>query len=40
VAALGPNQSKEVRTDLDPSVQPSAIPNWQSLRTEVLVARQ
>jgi len=40
MASLGPNQSKEVRADLDPSVQPSAIPDWQSLRTEVLVARQ
>ncbi len=40
VASLGPNQSREIRTDLDPSVQPSAIPDWQSLRTEVLVARQ
>jgi hypothetical protein len=40
VAALGPNQSKELRTDLDPSIQPSDLPDWQSLRTEVLVARQ
>jgi hypothetical protein len=40
VASLGPNQSKEVRVELDPSIQPSAIPDWQSLRTEVLVARQ
>lgn len=40
VAALGPNQAKEIRTDLDSSVQPSAVPDWQSLRTEVLVARQ
>jgi len=40
VASLGPNQSKEIRTDLDPSVTPSAIPDWHSLRTEVLVARQ
>jgi hypothetical protein len=39
VASLGPNQSKEIHTDLDPSVKPSAIPDWQSLRTEVLVAR-
>jgi hypothetical protein len=40
IAALAPNQSKEIRTDLDPSIQPSAIPDWQSLRTEVLIARQ
>jgi hypothetical protein len=40
VPSLGPNQSKEIRTDLDSSIQPSDIPDWQSLRTEVLVARQ
>jgi hypothetical protein len=40
VAMLGPNQSKEIRTELDPSIQPSSIPDWQSLRTDVLVARQ
>jgi hypothetical protein len=40
VASLGPNQSKEVRAEVDSSIQPSSIPDWQSLRTEVLVARQ
>ena len=40
IASLGPNQSKEVRADLDPSIAPAAIPDWHSLRTEVLVARQ
>jgi hypothetical protein len=40
VASLGPNQSKEIRTDLNSSIQPSQIPDWQSLRTEVLVGRQ
>jgi hypothetical protein len=40
VAALGPNQSKEIRTDLNSSIQPSAIPDWQSLRTEILIGRQ
>jgi len=40
VAALGPNQSREIRTDLNSSIQPSAIPDWQSLRTAVLIARQ
>jgi hypothetical protein len=40
VASLGPNQSKEVHTDLDSSVATSAIPDWHSLRTEILIARQ
>jgi hypothetical protein len=40
IAFLGPNQSKEIRTDLDASIKPASIPDWQSLRTEVLVARQ
>jgi hypothetical protein len=40
VAALGPNQSKEIRADLNSSIQPSAIPDWQSLRTEILIGRQ
>jgi hypothetical protein len=40
VANLGPNQSKEIHANLDPSVAPSAIPDWHSLRTEVLVGRQ
>jgi hypothetical protein len=40
VATLGPNQSKEIRADLDPSLIASGIPDWHSLRTEVLVARQ
>jgi hypothetical protein len=40
LASLGPNQSKEIRADLDPAISPSAIPDWHSLRTDVLVARQ
>jgi hypothetical protein len=40
VASLGPNQSKEIHTDLDSSVTTSAIPDWHSLRTEILIARQ
>ena len=40
VAALGANQSKEVRTDLNSSVPSPAIPDWQSLRTEVLIGRE
>jgi hypothetical protein len=38
VAALGPYQSKELRTDLGADLR-SAVPDWQSLRTEVLIAR-
>jgi hypothetical protein len=40
VPSLGPNQSKEIRTDLDAGLSAASIPDWQSLRTEVLVARQ
>jgi len=40
LASLGPNQSKEIRADLDPSISPSVIPDWHSLRTDILVARQ
>jgi hypothetical protein len=40
VATLAANQSKEIRTDLDSTIQPAALPDWQSLRTEVLIARQ
>jgi hypothetical protein len=40
VQTLGPGQSKEIRTDLDPSVNPASIPDWQSLRPEILIARQ
>jgi hypothetical protein len=40
VASLGPNQSKEIRTDLNSAVPAAAIPDWQSLRTEILVGRQ
>jgi hypothetical protein len=40
VASLGPDQSRELHTELDSSVVPSAIPDWHSLRTEILIARQ
>jgi hypothetical protein len=40
VPSLGPNQSKEIRTDLDAGLNAASIPDWQSLRADVLVARQ
>jgi hypothetical protein len=40
VPSLGANQSKEIRTDLDAGINPASIPDWQSLRTDVLIARQ
>ncbi len=40
VASLAANQSKEIRSDLDPGIKPASIPDWQSLRTDVLIARQ
>ena len=39
VASLGPNQSKEIHADVNLSVTPSAMPDWHSLRTEVLITR-
>ena len=40
IASLAANQSKEVRSDLDPGIKPASIPDWQSLRTDILIARQ
>jgi hypothetical protein len=40
VPSLGANQSKEIRTDLDARLSADSIPDWQSLRTEILIARQ
>ena len=40
IASLAANQSKEIRTDIDPGIKPASIPDWQSLRTDVLIARQ
>lgn len=39
VPSLGPYQSKEMHSELDASVRPSALPSWQSLRTDVVIAR-
>jgi hypothetical protein len=40
ISSLAANQSKEIRTDLDPEIKPSSLPDWQNLRTEVLITRQ
>lgn len=40
VASLGADESREVRTTLSSSIPSSSIPDWQSLRTEVVIARQ
>ena len=40
IPSLAPNQSKEIRTDLDAGIKAASIPDWQSLRTEILIARQ
>lgn len=40
IPALGPNQAKELRADLDVPIKAGSIPDWHSLRTEVVVARQ
>jgi hypothetical protein len=40
VPSLGANQSKEIRTDLDAGLSAAAIPDWQSLRPEILIAHQ
>jgi hypothetical protein len=40
VPSLGPNQSKEIRTDLDAGLNAASIPDWQSLRTEIQITRQ
>jgi hypothetical protein len=40
VPSLGANQSKEIRTDLDAGMNAASLPDWQSLRTEILIARQ
>jgi len=38
VPALGAYQSREIRTELDSDVRVSSLPDWQSLRPEVLVS--
>jgi hypothetical protein len=40
VPSLAPNQSKEIHTDLDAGLNASSIPDWQSLRPEILITRQ
>jgi hypothetical protein len=40
VPSLGANQSKEIRMDLDAGLRAASFPDWQSLRTEILIARQ
>jgi hypothetical protein len=40
VPSLAANQSKEIRTDLDAGLSAASIPDWQSLRTEILITRQ
>ncbi|HEX5229104.1 MAG TPA: hypothetical protein VFW44_15410 [Bryobacteraceae bacterium] len=40
VNALAANQSKEIRAEINTPIQTSQIPDWQSLRTEVLIGRQ
>jgi len=39
IASLAANQSKEIRSDLDPGIKAASIPDWQSLRTDVLITR-
>ena len=39
IPALGAYQSKEVRTDLDSGLRAAAVPDWQALPTEILIAR-
>jgi hypothetical protein len=40
VPSLGADQSKEIRTDLDTGIKAASIPDWQSLRPEILITRQ
>ena len=40
VPSLGPNESKEIRTDIEGQLQSKPIPDWQYLKTEVQVSGQ
>jgi hypothetical protein len=40
IGTLGPYQSKEYRTELDPSLRASQLPEWQDLRADVRVGLQ
>ncbi len=37
VPVLGPNQSKELRSDLDAALRSASIPDWENLRADVQV---
>ena len=39
IGSLGAYQSKEIHLDLDARLRAANIPDWQSLKTEVLIAR-
>ena len=40
IPSLAANQSKEIRTDLDPSLKAASLPGWQSLHPEIQITRQ
>ncbi|HME07886.1 MAG TPA: hypothetical protein VKG25_12595 [Bryobacteraceae bacterium] len=40
VPSLGPNESKEIRTDIEGQLQSKPIPDWQYLKTEVQISGQ
>lgn len=40
IPSLAANQSKEIRTDVDAGLKDGSLPDWQSLRTDILIARQ
>jgi hypothetical protein len=40
VSSLGAEQSREIRVDVNSSLEPSDIPDWQRLRTQVLIGRE
>lgn len=40
VSSLGPEQSREIRVDVNAPLQPSDIPDWQRLRAQVLIGRE
>ena len=40
IPSLAPDQSKEIHTDLDASLTAASIPDWRSLKPEVLITRQ
>jgi hypothetical protein len=40
VSSLGPDQSREIRVDVNAPIQSSDVPDWQHLRTQVLIGRE